>query len=146
MATFISTQPGVVVRLQQPWASTPFAIRFGLDTSRAIVTQVALDHQGGFQFMHSIQDMVHISVFGERMGEMQIGGLTFLQACNGGGDGIADVLSYYNNNRVTARGAPATIQLGSVPYQGFLTGVHLDIVKPEAPLGQWAFRFANFLK
>lgn len=146
MATFVSTKPGVVIRLQQPWASIPFAIRFGLNTQRVIVTQAAIDHQGGFQFMHSIQDMVHISVFGERMGEMQLGGMAFLQDCNGGGDGIADILSYYNDNRLAARGAPVTIQMGRVPYQGFLTGTHVEVVKPEAPIGQWALRFANFLK
>lgn len=150
MPAVFSTRPGQVVRIPQAFIAVPFALRFGLTTKRAIVTQCSIEHQGAYQLMHSINDLVHIFVFGERIGEMTLSGLAFPQACDnfGGrpGSGVEDILQYYYKNRVAARGAPIAVQFGSLTYQGFLGGVKMDLVRPEALIGQWFFRINNFLQ
>lgn len=145
MPVILSQSPGRVIRLQTGLGNFPFAIRFGFNTQRAILTQASVEHQGNMQFLNSINDLIHIYVFGERPGEMQLSGLAFPQMCDGG-DGVADVLNYYYNNRAAIRGQPVVVQFGSITYQGFLDATRVDVIRPEALLAQWFLRLKTFLQ
>jgi hypothetical protein len=110
---------------------------------KSIITEFRVQAQGGVQFLHTLRDFIYIYVFGERIGQASVSGLSFWDTCDGGGvHGLEWVNYYYLQNRVSQRATPVTIILGSgTPFYGFLTGLTLDLNNPENLIGQYALNF-----
>lgn len=106
------------------------------------VTGFALELQGNYQFLHTVNDFIYLYVFGDRIGELVVTGMGFY--ANGCGDesSICKILDYYMTNRVAKHKQAIAIKLGTCKtFLSFLTGMRLEASKPETSVAQWVLRF-----
>lgn len=110
---------------------------------KSIITEFTLHAQGGVQFMHTLNDFIYVYVFGERISQMRISGMSFWDICDGGGiHGLEYVNAYYQANRVAELATPVTIVFGGASaFYGFLTGMSISLNDPTNLAGQYALDF-----
>lgn len=145
MGHIFSVSPGHVVAVRMPDAA-PMAISLdgwgGFQTRRSIVQSISITTQGNFQFLHTLRGFVYVYVFGERMGELTLSGLSFAGMCDGGNSsGLMQVINYYDQYRVSKTGQPVSVWIASAGFRGFLIGSKFDIVNPEAGIGNFSLQF-----
>lgn len=167
MTTLFITHPGQVVAIPGDVGSLPLTIFLddwpGYPAIRAIITHVGSQSSGNYQFLHTLKEYIYVYVFGERIGDLSIGGLLFAEACElQNNSGVADATNpanganaasgfeqlsdYYKSHRIAKRGAPLTIMIGvtgMAKYQGFLVSQRLELVDPQQQLGQFSLFFKN---
>ena len=137
----------------------PSANWSGYDEMRSIVTGIGVQQQGGYQIIHTLRDFLYVYVFGERIGQLTINGLSFNANCESGYDalvgdnpnvigaqyhGLEWVQAYYLDNRITHRPDPITIVLGlDTPFTGFLTGFRMELldVQSQPFIGRFSMGF-----
>lgn len=120
-----------------------FKITFDGNTLKVPVTGFALELQGNYQFLHTVNDFIYVYVFGDRIGELVITGMGFYgNGCPDGGS-ICDLLEYYQSHRIAKWKPPILIQIGNCPekFKGFLTGMRMEATRPETSVAQWVLRF-----
>jgi len=150
---FFSTPGGVAVITGSalPVLSLSFQDWGGYGNYRAVITSLSVQFEGGRQFLHTLEDMIFLYVFGERMGEMTISGVCFSDVCAGAtpgelgrvGHGAERVLGHYVGHRVTFRAEPVLVAFGvDTAFECFLTGVGVAINDPEKGLGQFTYRLS----
>jgi hypothetical protein len=146
---------GLVKRVMGPGQVPPsFSINIqGLGfRDRAIVTQIGVVQNGNFQFLHTLSDQVFVYVFGDRISELQVSGISFGSygghqsfQCLGERSGTTDVFNFYKNRKISQRSQPLLIRIGAMTvFRGFLTGMNFEVTDPETLLGQFSFRFHSF--
>lgn len=164
MPSIFQTRPGVAVAFPSV-EDVPIPIAFdGWSGStfpqyKSIITQMAIERNGNYQFLHTLKDLIYVYVFGERIGTITISGISFAGSCqpatSGRGSrartdtktGIEHILEYYEQNSIARRSTPITIQIGantSGHFTGFLTNLRVNILQPEARMAQFAFQFQSF--
>lgn len=145
MSIIFEGNRGRVVRLDDPAAQASIGcvqvadapIRY--DAHWSIITRLTLSHQVNAQFLHTLGSAVYIYVFGDRIGQVGLSGLSFNAAC-GGADarlGVERMLDWYKDNRVSIRGSPVRVMIGNTPIEGFVMSSSVDIVDAETGLVQW---------
>lgn len=129
---------------------TLFRIKFDGDQIALPVTGFALEMGGNYQFLHTVSDFIYFYSFGDRVSELTITGMAFItRACNSGIAGgffadrnsICDLYDFYSANRAAAK--PRAIQLTfntCTAFWAFLTGMRLEISRPDIPVAQWVLR------
>lgn len=137
-----NTQRGRVAAVDSPGIPMSLFIEGwdGFFGFKSIITQIKVVAQGGVQFMHTLRDFIYIYVFGERIGQMTISGLSFFISCDETPcHGLEYVNQYYLDNRVSERATPLTVVLGcGTPFFGFLVGMSLDLNNAEDLIGQFS--------
>ncbi len=144
MPGFFTHARGSVKRAQGPWQQVADfrADMQGIDLKgRSIITQVGLVQNGNFQFLHTINNQIFVYVFGDKMSELRISGLSFAQECDSGSNGADDIFEQYAQNRIAQKAQPLTLTVGRTPFTGFLTGSSFNVADPELLLGQWSYQF-----
>lgn len=151
MAVIFSHAVGMVSRVPSSRPTVPMRINFEQGgNNNFIVTQASINQSGNYQFLHTLQDMLYIYVFGDRISEIQVSGITFAGMCGGSRSsagrarsGTAEILDFYKKNKVSARADPVLVRFGDQQhvFQSFLTGCQVDVSRPEVMLGQFVFRF-----
>jgi len=115
---------------------------------KTIITRIGLSAAGNFQFLHTVGNDVYVYVFGDRMGQIVLHGLSFAQACPqavrgaqntqqafiGAQDskhGFQLLYEWYKRNRIAARKLPITATIGlDSSFEGFLTALSGDVQDP----------------
>ena len=111
-----------------------------------IITRIGISAAGNYQFLHTIGNDVYVYVFGDRMGQVQLHGLSFMASedqCSGvaGGNptprmpgaggskhGFELLFEWYTKNRIAARRDPVRVTIGRDPnFKGFVTAVTGDV-------------------
>jgi hypothetical protein len=116
----------------------PAGLQFS--THRSIFTRLTVSHQCNYQFLHTIGNEIYIYVFGDRIGQIQLSGLSFTSDCQSGSDGqhgFEKVLQWYEQYRVAARRDPITIMIGQTAIRGFAVALSGDVVDPGTRMMQW---------
>jgi hypothetical protein len=113
---------------------------------KAIITSVSIALDGNYQFTHTLDDVIYVYAFGDRISQLRIDGMAFTSNCNeaGGTGGIEAILDAYAANRIAARDEPIQIQIGtsvSGRFRGYLTGLRNDIARPDERIGTFSFLF-----
>lgn len=138
VSMFDSSKPGAPITVE--------GLEGSFENFKAIVTGISVRQQENLLFSHTLGDFIYIYVFGERIGEIVITGLAFIDDCrDDGATGAAGVLQYYRANRVSSRPTPISVQIGSQAegvIEGFLISMDISIVDPLFKLGQFALRMA----
>ena len=110
---------------------------------RSIVTRVAMSHACNFQASHMIGNDVYLYVFGDKLGQVIISGLSMAVDCGcypGGsgysmqadGHGIEKAYQWYLRYRVTQERKPVTVTIGSTThFQGILINMDTDTHSEE---------------
>lgn len=119
--------------------STSGNTRISYDTHNTIITRIGVAAAGNFQFLHTIGNDVYIYVFGDRMGQVQLHGLSFANQCGGeptaqGGidsaedHGFERLFRWYTDNRIAAQKAPVRVTIGRrTNFNGFVTALSGDV-------------------
>jgi hypothetical protein len=117
----------------------------GFSSFKSIITRVTVASQGNFQFLHTLGGNIFVYVFGDRIGQISISGLSFDTTCGqpGGKIGIEHVIQYYNDNRIAGRKTPVKITIGvSTTLQGYIIGFQGDVVDPKSRIYQFTLQLA----
>jgi hypothetical protein len=146
MAMIFTHAVGMVSRITSDRPVVPLRINFEQGENRNfIITQAGINQSGNFQFLHTLQDMLYIYVFGDRVSEIQVSGIAFAGICGASGDrsGIAEILDFYRFNKISSRPTPVLLRFGDQQhvFQSFLTGCQVEVSRPEINLGQFFLRF-----
>ena len=120
------------------------------NNNRAIVTAVGVQESANFQFMQTLGSDIYVYTFGDRIGQMTLGGLAFATAdCSlkpgaGTEHGIAKVRRFYVNNKISSRKDPLEIALGNSDQvvTAFLTGFSFSIADIPTSLISWQMSLA----
>jgi hypothetical protein len=124
-------------------------------TSEFIVTGLSLEMAGNYQFLHTVNDFVYFYAFGDRVGTLNVTGVSFIKRCDstyGGqpkaGSAFLAVYNYYMQNRSSQRekGQALSITItspdGAQTFFGFLVGMRIEATAAESgPIGYWTMRF-----
>lgn len=115
------------------------------DAQRSIITRVTCAQQVNLQFLHTMGRHVYVYVFGDRMGQVGLSGLSFAGACPGPAPahGIMGVFDWYRRNKASRRAEPVRINIGMRDnLDGFVTGFTFDTVDPATQMVQWNMTLA----
>jgi hypothetical protein len=129
-------------------ASDVFAVRFagpnGLVSFSAPITGFALEQNGNYQFLHTVNDFIYVYSFGDRIGELVISGIGFVKTCASAKSAeLSNVFNFYKFNKLSENGK-LSVTLGDLPdatFYAFLTGSRLELQDPQTMVGQWSLRF-----
>lgn len=120
---------------------------FGLGAApfNSIITRIGVSAAGNYQFLHTIGNDVYVYVFGDRMGEITLHGLSFAQPCpatkknissadqipavsSDSQHGFEKLFEWYSLNRIAATPNPAQVRIGAkTTFKGFITGCTGDV-------------------
>ena len=151
MPTLFAANAGRVVALPDPGA---VGIVSGVDLEgwggfpgfRAIITRVMIGQAGNYQLQHTFGSLVHVYIFGDRIGDVMISGLAFDRDCNALGGaplGIEAVAAYYQANRIAGRPTPLKVAVGtSRPMNCLLLKMTADIVDAQTRMFQFNLQLA----
>lgn len=137
--------PGRVIRMTdpalpatlKPIASLNPSISFAQE--RSIINRITIAQQTNHQFLHTLGNDIFIYVFGDRMGQVTLSGISASEECNGDTEyGLEKMLRWYKENKLSSRPEPVRIVVGSVTLTGFVTGMSNDLVDPKT----WLVNFA----
>lgn len=126
-------------------------------STRAIVTSVQLNQEVNLQFLHTLGRQVFVYVFGDRVGEMSLGGVCFERICDFGSEsalslegksprgqhGGEDMLLWYSRNKASARASPVRVMLGNTPIEGYIRSFTFSAADAETRLMQWSAKLAT---
>jgi len=108
----------------------------------AVTTGVQVSFGSSHQFLNTVRNFIYVYVFGEKMGQFIVNGITFTGGCNSGGiDGLSGVLSYYRHKNLAATGKPVSVQLGAGSFRAFLIGAKVEMKDPEKSIGTFTLFF-----
>ena len=157
MPVIFSSNTGRVVAIPDKVASGAFQLgnvygkKGNISYSRhnTIITRVGISAAGNYQFLHTIGNDVYVYVFGDRMGQVQLHGLTFMASedkCNtkdpvkgeaptphiiGAGNtkhGFELLFKWYTDNRIANRKEPVRVTIGkNTNFRGFVTALTGDV-------------------
>ncbi len=109
---------------------------------RALLTEVSLGLDGSFQCAHTLDNLIYIYIFGDRISQMRLGGMTLAAGCPAGGPGgIERILDLYDENRIAARRTPVQVQIGAGSagrFRALMTALRIEVARPEFGLGNFS--------
>lgn len=143
-------KPGQVVALEDPavqctarLASVAPSISFA--AQRSIVTRLTVAQSVNVQFLHALGSLIHIYVFGDRIGEISLSGLAFSCDCENQAPAVgADLMiAWYKLNRASSRRAPVKVAVGRQVFEGAVVAMNEDVIDPSLSLVQWNVTLAS---
>lgn len=143
-------QPGRVVTIKDP--AVPARVRplatpspdISINDEKSIITHITVAQATNHQFLHTLGNDIFIYVFGDRIGQIQLAGFSFVENCDGGGGrhGMELMIDYFQRNKLSSRKEPMQILVGQVPFQGFLMSMTNKVVDPATWLTQFQIDIA----
>lgn len=110
----------------------------------APITGFALEQNGNYQFLHTVNDFIYVYSFGDRISELVLSGVGFVKTCaNAESAKLDNVFTFYKLNKLSRNGQ-LSITLGDIPnatFYAFLTGSRIELQDPATMVGQWSLRF-----
>ena len=146
MAAVFSMKVGQVGRVT-PTGKGVVAFTIDFEDKRRgtfIVTEVGIRQGVNAQFLHTLDDAIYIYVFGDRVGDITISGIAFIDVCGTGvtGSGVKDVMTYYSDNKASQRAGPVLVKFGDGdPFKAYLLESSINLLKPEMGAAQFTFNF-----
>lgn len=123
--------------------------RVDFDASKSIITRVTVSQAVNLQFLHTLGSHIYVYVFGDRIGDISLSGLSFASVdCGVLGTlgavlglqkhGIEYLLEWYAANKASAREEPVRVTIGAMTvFEGFVVTVSSDLVDPQTNIVQW---------
>lgn len=114
-------------------------------TLTAPITGFALEQNGNYQFLHTVNDFIYVYSFGDRVGELVVSGIGFAATCgSASGAKLCNVYDFYRKNKLSMNGR-LSVTIGDCAdstFYAFLTGCRLEMQDPATMVGQWSLRFS----
>lgn len=147
MPAVFSMKAGQVGRVTSPRGVVAFTIDFEDGRQGTyIVTEVAVRQGVNVQFLHTLDDAIYIYVFGDRIGDIMISGIAFIEVCgpDSGGSGVKNAMEYYAKNRASQRSGPVLVKFGDGdPFKSYLIDSGMTLLRPEMGAAQFTFNFKS---
>jgi hypothetical protein len=116
----------------------PFSFGLGgMPTAHCLVQGVSGTTQGNYQFLLTLMNFTYVYIFGEKMGDFTVTGLTLQADCDGWGYGMSDIITYYNLNSISVTGSPVVISFAGYGAWAFLTSATFKQADPQTKIGQF---------
>lgn len=150
MPLLLSTVPGRVIAIAEPGlqgvlpplVTVEPALTF--QERKSLITRLTIGQETSHQFAHMMGGDIFIYVFGDRIGQVTISGLSVAQDCDALDDtehGFEKMLKYYKQNKLSKRRDPMTMMIGETPFTGFLAGITGGVFDHKLLLMQWDLTF-----
>lgn len=146
MPTIFSPCTGAIAKIPGCDTEKVFAVHFdGANGELTVpITGFALEQNGNYQFLHTLNEFIYVYSFGDRIGELVLSGIGFVQTCASAESAkLSNILQFYKENKLSENGK-LSVTLGDLPdatFYAFLTGSRLEMQDPKTMLGQWSLRF-----
>lgn len=146
MAAIFSPCVGAVAKVPGCAGDAIFKVEiFGGELTMPI-SGFALELNGNYQFLHTVNDFIYVYAFGDRIGELTVSGFGFSQTCsNAESAKICNLFEFYTKHRIGKKDAPAlSVHIGECAdanFWAFLTGMRAEVQDPQTGIAQWALRF-----
>ena len=146
MPTVFSPCVGAVAKIKGCSEESVFSIKFNGAKGKltAPMAGFAMELNGNYQFLHTVNDFIYVYAFGDRIGELTVSGFGFTKTCTSAEDAkLCNVFKFYQDNRIKEKG-DLSVQIGDCPdanFWAFLTGMRLELQDPQTLVGQWSLRF-----
>lgn len=112
----------------------------------APVTGFALEMQGNYQFLHTVNEFIYLYTFGDRICDLILTGVCFTEICPGANGNVTDVFQFYKDKRIAVYNKPVEVQLGTLgTFTSFLVGAKLEQPKADNGIVQWVMRFNSLM-
>jgi len=152
MSTIFSGTPGRVARIDDPVAQATVPMKIGeaglhpsYDVHRSLVTRIGCSMGVNAQALHAFADTVYVYVFGDRMTQILISGLSVNGCPDGspasGEHGVASMMEWWQDNKASARSTPVPIVIGARVLRSILLDMNFDVMDAEHGLVSWAATF-----
>ena len=158
MPTVLAARPGSVTVLNDASVQgvIPPLVAFDspqltFDSELSIINSIGIAEATNHQFMHSLGADIYVYTFGDRMGQLQIGGLSFAKECGERGQvlagiehGLGRIRRFYANAKLSTRPDPVQIVIGNSPdvVEGFITGFSARVADVASRLVSWQLEIA----
>lgn len=90
----------------------------GFHSFKSMFTALSLTEQVNAQLQHTLGRRLHVNTFGDRVGQLTLGGVSFYDRCPQAagenlprGHGIVRVINFYRSNRLSSRNTPLKLTL-----------------------------------
>ena len=110
----------------------------GLPPTNCIIQGISGTTQGNYQFLLTLMNFTYVYIFGEKMGDFTVTGITMADDCAGTGtNGMTGAIGYYNSRAISVTGTPVVIGFAGWAAYAFLTGATFTAMNPRSGLGQF---------
>lgn len=153
MSKMFQSQPGMVKILDLGEGGTPGVLSVTGKGSLAkqegvVITGVGVNQQVNAQFMASLQKVIYVYSFGDKMGQVTVNGLAFFGLCKFKKDltsadeekrktaksgylGATSLLQYYDSNRAVEEDRLMKVIIGDYAIQGYMISMNLNTASTE---------------
>jgi len=130
----------------------PFAVPMGfslqnfpaMSISHCVLQGVSGTTQGNYQFMLTLRNFTYVYVFGEKMGNFTVTGLSMSGGMEGGcsgnvsaDSGMRNAIQYYNDYAISITGMPVAVTMAGWSAWAFLVGARFTAMNPKSQIGQF---------
>lgn len=108
-------------------ASVSSVTPINFQNQKSLITRVTVSQQTNHQFLHTLGGDIYIYVFGDRIGQMTISGLSAAVDCDNPDDnqhGFEKIMAWYNQYKLSAYAKPITVAIGNTTLIGFVAGLN----------------------
>lgn len=100
-----------------------------------VITGIGVDQRVNIQFVSSLQKVIYVYSFGDKMGQITVSGLAFHKICPGNGQqgylGAQSLLEYYDKNRAISEDRLMKVSIGGYAIQGYMVSANLQTSSAE---------------
>jgi len=147
MANIFAVEPGIAIAINDP---NILPITFvignwgGYPVRNAIIRGFSISSSGNYQFLNTLRNFTYVYVFGEKMGDITVTGVTFVGSCSYyNWSGVSNTLGYYAYNAISWTGAPIYIAVGLAVFYGFLVGIDMQLMDPKSRLARFTLKYRS---
>lgn len=149
----IKSQPGIVQVYKPKGSALPGVLSVTgpggtFDSMRAvIITGMGVDQAVNVQFMPSLEKLIYVYSFGDRMGAITLHGLAFDRLCRKSShayQGMRELLEYYDESRAITEDRIIKVLIGGkYRFQGFLVSMATNTQSAEMRLNSFTMKIAT---
>lgn len=117
-----------------------------------IVTSLVVQDQVNVQFTYSLDSDAHAFVFGDKLSQINIGGMAFGETCVGNTliprqamSGLAYIQLVYRYYRMTKYSEPIFIAVADVVYRAYLIGGRYTFTDPKNQIAQYELNLVSLI-
>jgi len=127
------------------------AERRGLNNAvrNTIVTSLQIEENVNAQFMYSLGTTVHSFIFGDKLGQLTIGGIAVSSMCQAGSaatsakSGLENIQRLYREYKYSTYRHALDISVAEVPYKCYLMGCLVDYSDTQNHFTRFSLRFLS---
>lgn len=148
MVMYKDIQNGFYTTLQGATKGDDLSTTRGYDSMRCIITSTVISESANFQFLTTLRNFTYLYAFGDKMSELDVGGIAFLNAECDGASGVHAIYDFFTRNKVSNSLKPITFtQVAfssrgnrSKTFKAFLGSFNLAITDPASMVAQFSMK------